>query len=310
MTHHMQIDALSRSYDAPGHMAKKLHTLVESAADAFCVAFPGAAKTELIQLSLNLEVISGVFGWTTSEFNAPKMHYQNLTPAVPSLIDVGELEGKIDWYQKKLYGQRWNHFGAFLGPVTREHDWLWGRIDGASQLSTRLLKYGDVSKDDAKVLQDELIEALLASENNCTEDDVVAQALNAYESTAQSMLADMYRSDGGRSIQSLIRTCCALLGSKGRADQIGRWGWIAFAPDWPPKDGPKESIRVRFLGRCLRVLTRGMRRRFLHAAVGPVAEHISEPDHSAAPISPTHPHVEQTSSSVPDDTTVTTSHSD
>ncbi|MCF6390046.1 DUF3376 domain-containing protein [Mycobacterium sp. MBM] len=267
MTEEMQQAALRDFYGSPGGAARRLHELIDGTADAFSAHFSGVTGSELIQLALDLEVISGVFGWTASEFNAPRLHYQNLTPAAPSLVDVGAVQGKMDWYQKKLYGERWGHFGAFSSPEAREHDWLWGRIDGASQLSTRLLKHARVPKSVRESLQKELLEAILESENR-THSDVVDGAHAVYTASPQALLATMYRSDGGRSIQSLLRTICDLVNPGGGAAKVARWVWIALAPEWPPREGPKETLRVRILGRCLRLLVRRTRRRFIALAVG------------------------------------------
>jgi hypothetical protein len=43
-------------------------------------------------------------------------------------------------WQDKLFGLRLGHFGAFLRKSWRAYDWMWGRLDGATHLTTMLFE--------------------------------------------------------------------------------------------------------------------------------------------------------------------------
>lgn len=128
---------------------------------------------QLLQVSAAVEVLSSLHAWESDEYEAPLLHYVNITPAtqVPDFLDLGPAGSAVDWPSKKLYGERWGHFGAFATRRGRLQDWRWGRVDAAVALSDLLLRdVGD--KDRADELRQALIEAVVAEEDALAIEDI------------------------------------------------------------------------------------------------------------------------------------------
>jgi len=160
--------ALSKFYvDGTPSVTTELHRYMHEAAEGVKHRFKNISTKRLIELSLEIEVISGTFDWSSSEYDTPIFRYVNLTPAAQSPIALGPVAEERDWPSTKLYGERWGHFGAFSGAEERDQDWLWGRIDGATQLSDHLFRLANV---DGTALQKKLIDAILAEVTPLTAD--------------------------------------------------------------------------------------------------------------------------------------------
>lgn len=125
---------------------------------------------DVIATALSIEVISSVFAWGGDEGDVPAFTYLQVSPLARTLVDVPPLTtepGQVgyddqnrQWAAKKLYGERWGHFGAFATRRGREHDWLWGRLDGASALVHLIL--GPNGNSDPRTTT--LVNAILAAE--------------------------------------------------------------------------------------------------------------------------------------------------
>lgn len=125
---------------------------------------------DVVATALSIEVISSVFAWGGGEGDVPSFTYLQVSPLARSLVEVSPLrtqpgqEGydiqNRQWAAKKLYGERWGHFGAFATRRGREHDWLWGRLDGASAL-VHLMLGPDATNDQRTTT---LVDAILAAE--------------------------------------------------------------------------------------------------------------------------------------------------
>jgi predicted acylesterase/phospholipase RssA len=218
-------------YDGNPSVSVQLRDCIRDAAQDVATQIAGVSAENLIALSLYVEVISNRFFWGADEFDAPVFHYQNLTPAARSLIDLGPLGTKDDWSSLKLYGERWGHFGAFAGSKAREHDWLWGRIDGASQLSSHLLRYARVDRTKANALQQSLIDAVLAEEGPVTRQNFTKRAIDAYLTTSAQLLGDMIKTKAGKqSLKSLAQTLLLMNPPK---KVRTRWLYLALLPWWP-----------------------------------------------------------------------------
>jgi predicted acylesterase/phospholipase RssA len=168
-----QLAVSTERYETEPHpWSHQLYTLMKRTSEATEAAFPGSSANTLLELSISVEVLSGIFNWAGDDYDVPEFRYHNVTPAVetPPGVDIGPIGSQPDWPANKLYGERLNHFGAFISSENgRMHDWLWGRLDGASELSKQLLKpqiqAGKLSEDEAVSLRTELIANILASES-------------------------------------------------------------------------------------------------------------------------------------------------
>ncbi|HEY5857415.1 MAG TPA: DUF3376 domain-containing protein [Aldersonia sp.] len=101
---------------------------VNTAAEAVAQA-TGHTPADVLEFALAVEVVGFALNWGGAEYDPPRFRYQNLTPAIdpPDNLVVPGVTTTTDWSEKKLFGLRWQHFGAFASQSGREHDWLWGR---------------------------------------------------------------------------------------------------------------------------------------------------------------------------------------
>lgn len=217
----------------------------------------------LIDFTLAVEVVSGVLAWSTnSEGDEPTFRYRQITPAARPILPVGKVAEKQDWLERKLYGQRWAHFGAFASDEGRSADWLWGRLDGASALCDYLLE--SVDADEAQRLKEELARAILAAEDS-SERDLRRAVTKADRTSGTDLLRHMSRSERHRAAQLLWQQAVTLVAGTSpgaaRAQHVAR----AFAdPTWRAKDLRRAPLRTRALARGARIYgwpVRGMVRR-------------------------------------------------
>lgn len=98
------------------------------------VALPGDSEDDkvrsLLRAYLVLDVLEGLSRDATGQDESPRFtfHRFGLNPHT-WYFDGGEKTPGT-----KLAGTRFGHFGAFFKQAWRWHDWIWGRLDGASQL--------------------------------------------------------------------------------------------------------------------------------------------------------------------------------
>ncbi|MET0930610.1 MAG: DUF3376 domain-containing protein [Aeromicrobium sp.] len=171
----------------------------------------------VIDAALQIEVISSVFSWGGDEGDVPAFTYLQASPAAPPLVKVPQVTKLPDswgyddqlqeWASKKLYGERWGHFGAFATLVGRKHDWLWGRLDGASTLADMVL-----GPDGAPQLTAQLTDAILEAENS-NRDDVFTAAGTVNELDHRGLYDAMVKEEGGeKKRELLLRTVPEVLG--------------------------------------------------------------------------------------------------
>jgi predicted acylesterase/phospholipase RssA len=257
----LQVAAMKRFYfDETPSLNALLSGSIRSAAQAISDAVPGVSPRDLINLSLDIEVVSKAFDWGADEFDAPVFTYTNLTPAntppTPAertggrdglgqpLIDLGDLDPaeNSDWPSRKLYGERWGHFGAFSGPDQRRHDWLWGRIDGADQLSRQLLSTANVDAETCRKLRERLKDAILVAEG-VSEETVIAQAKIAYEMTPLELAKKMIEAPTGPpTVQNLVQTVLLMTQPQ---KSVRRLLWACLTPIYPSNEVKAWSPLLR-----------------------------------------------------------------
>ena len=155
--------------NAPTVVAKLIHATAVPVAQA--LGAPDAQQ--LIDASLDLEVINRATGWRSEEISdVPKFGYWRITPATEQDFVPSDLLEKPQWPTLKLYGARWGRFGAFAGERGRRWDWMWGRLDAAELLATQILAEGEVPNQEAQDLKATLIEAILTEEGRTVADVV------------------------------------------------------------------------------------------------------------------------------------------
>jgi Protein of unknown function (DUF3376) len=132
----------------------------------------GPSGEQLLQSSLELEVVTGASSPGPARAgDIMPFSYWEVTPDSPDPYDLAPRSVPADtWAAKKLYGERWGHFGAFASKEGRAWDWMWGRLDAAMSISAELLKSARVPQDKWPALQQPLAEAILAEENTTKHD--------------------------------------------------------------------------------------------------------------------------------------------
>lgn len=208
----------------------------------------------MLDLAVSVEVLSGWRAWGGADYDVPELRFHNVTPAAapPSQIPLENLPNQSDWPIKKLYGQRLGHFGAFASERGRLNDWLWGRLDGASELSRQLLATAGVDADEAEHLIGDLIDGILRDED--TDPDAVAKgAIQAYE-VQNAQLVNDFRHET-ESLARLEGTLWALSHQWGR---LGFWLRVVLQPDWSASQAneilPRSDKRFRKFRRTARIV--------------------------------------------------------
>ncbi|MGK2868372.1 MAG: DUF3376 domain-containing protein [Mycobacterium sp.] len=263
-----QLEAMRAIYDAESDgLAMVLADQMRSAADAIEACIPGVDAIGLIEVSLGVEVVSGSFSWAGGPYDTPRVSYHNITPAVglpPGLAaaDRGAEASKIDdpdWPSRKLYGERLDHFGAFASADGRRHDWLWGRLDGASELSNQLLTAAGVKGPESFLLRRALISEILMAESTSVA-KVVADAEKVSTLDDTALLKDLAEGDGGAAVRKLEDTVWVLSRQFG---DIGGWVRLVLAREWSPDPRPPTARNLATVAgqRAVRMLTGFIRRK-------------------------------------------------
>ncbi|GAA5149789.1 hypothetical protein GCM10023340_25660 [Nocardioides marinquilinus] len=229
--------------------AATVAALLADVTDAVAAAWDGGLDgSTLAQLSLDLEVLACALSLDTGD--RPGFRYRQVTPAAAPLLPV-EATGYGDWPARKLYGERWNHFGAFASRTGREHDWLWGRLDGASALCEYLVGPGFAADPACQ----ELARAIAAAEVTPAEGETVLAAVargaeTAYRTGPGDLLDALLGQDPDRpgdALDLLIDTVPEVLGTVAGAGPFLEWVLArdVDGDDVPPGAGIGDRLQLR-----------------------------------------------------------------
>jgi len=212
----------------------------------------------IIDAALQIEVISSVFSWGGDEGDVPIFTYLQASPAAPSLVDVptvtllpdapGYDDQLQQWAATKLYGERWGHFGAFATRAGREHDWLWGRLDGASTLIRIVL-----GPDADPQLTTRLVDAILAAEES-SRSEVYDAAGEVRHLNNYGLYLEMVAEEGGedkrelllKTVPEVLGEAKALPAGTEEITQIFAAGGEAIADVVEARDAAKSWVRRLF----------------------------------------------------------------
>lgn len=188
VTFERQLTALTAFYE---ENSADLDGLLSGMFEVVSQAFDGTTPSDLRRLGLGLEVHFCSFNWGGCAYDTPRFDYVHLTPdiAPPDCLELYIGDDNNSWATKKLFGERWGHFGAFATEEGRRHDWLWGRIDGAKMISDFLGSEG-VSSALLSQVQNGLMQQILLEEGTNAE-QVSVGAADVYAMSPSRLLADM-----------------------------------------------------------------------------------------------------------------------
>ncbi|GAA1883077.1 DUF3376 domain-containing protein [Asanoa iriomotensis] len=114
-----------------------LLVVVRSATSAYAESV-GSDPAEVVSRALAAEVLSRAFAEPSMRAHTPPFDFVRIGPDVDSpLVALGDYRDVGD---RKLFGTRVGHFGAFAADGARAHDWLWGRLDAAAHLTRLVLR--------------------------------------------------------------------------------------------------------------------------------------------------------------------------
>ncbi|MEV0718913.1 DUF3376 domain-containing protein [Asanoa sp. NPDC050611] len=114
-----------------------LLVVVRSATSSYAESL-GADPAEVVSRALAAEVLSRAFAVPSMRAHTPPFDFVRIGPDVDSpLVALGDYR---DAGERKLFGTRVGHFGAFAADGARAHDWLWGRLDAAAHLTRLVLR--------------------------------------------------------------------------------------------------------------------------------------------------------------------------
>ncbi|MGG2461310.1 patatin-like protein [Streptomyces sp. RGM 3693] len=150
----------------------RLREIVRTASESYVQAMAeaelhnGWSAQEVVNACLTVEVLTRVYAPPSQlvEPLAPKFAFLRLGPDTMSpLFHVDHFD---DFGERKLYGTRLAHFGAFANPAWRQSDFAWGRLDAAHHL-LRLL--GGMGEQERRREEKLLHQAILTAEARRTE---------------------------------------------------------------------------------------------------------------------------------------------
>lgn len=140
--------------------------------------------------------------------------YQSAHFVVRDESDRAFREALQVWPNRKLFGTRLWHFGAFGLAKHRAHDWRWGRIDGAMVLATQLLD-SVKDRDTKNQLRQALVDEILDEEHTSAE-ALVEETKKMFKISDTDLLREIVENSGdgkeantaelARSIERVVTT--------------------------------------------------------------------------------------------------------
>ncbi|MCX4985282.1 patatin-like protein [Streptomyces sp. NBC_00572] len=234
---------------------------VEAALDAYARATAGPGKDperpdeerrrSVLKACLVAEVVAESFSSPeelvehTSQFEFLRLGPDAHSPVFP-------LDKYAPLGERKLYGVRLDHFGAFVDPLWRESDFTWGRLDGAHHL-LRLFVAGHQER---RSLELELHEAILAGEIGRERMSRNLDELS--EPDDKQLFTDYLKTGQGRHTAGrILEAVLSILVGKGSPIH-GPWAeagrtmfWRGFGRKVPPVHWPWPSRLAGLPGRWL-----------------------------------------------------------
>jgi predicted acylesterase/phospholipase RssA len=174
----------------------------------------------VVERALAAEVLARAFAPPSVRVHTPPFDFVRIGPDIDSpLRELGQYAGAGD---RKLFGTKVGHFGAFAAEGARQHDWLWGRLDAAAHLTRLVLGDGpDVARQVESVQR-----AILADEADRFYRGLGGAALLTRLAAAHQRVAgddrelvrSFLRSDLGRTTAVQLATVVTKLLTHGRFD--------------------------------------------------------------------------------------------
>ncbi|MEV8099720.1 DUF3376 domain-containing protein [Kitasatospora sp. NPDC085879] len=249
-------------------VARTLGSLVRQAADSYLTALHTlgerrfATARDALACCLAVEVLSHAYAPAAAVVEQPTPAFAFLRLGPDDLGPLFRQDRYADMGDRKLYGTRLGHFGAFVDEDWRSSDFTWGRLDAARHLLRVLVP----EAGERRTPERELHSALLAAEIG---QERMRQHLDELLGPDSALLGRSVGGPGGREIrQRTARSARTLLLAEPAADPAGparpapsalhRLARAALAPEPPDTAGLPAHRRLAL--RLLRTATRRTRR--------------------------------------------------
>jgi hypothetical protein len=156
----------AEQYLSEGNLPTLVARVLRATADQVAPVLDAPSGSDLLDASLDLEVVNRALSWRAeTATDVPNFDFWQITPDAEDPFPLGlSTEQRAAWPDKKLYGERWGHFGAFASASGRSWDWLWGRLDAAVTVSSQILSDAGVDPTFAAALKEKLVTAICAEE--------------------------------------------------------------------------------------------------------------------------------------------------
>ncbi|MFD5100391.1 DUF3376 domain-containing protein [Streptomyces albidochromogenes] len=262
------LDELYEDLDVPA----MLGTLVSSAGMDFVQALtqaginPGWTAQKAISVCLAIEVVTRVYDTPAKLVQPlpPEFQFLRLSPdAMGPLFNVDSFAELGD---RKLYGLRLKHFGAFVDAQWRRSDFVWGRLDAAHHL---LSLFNQLTSEQRESFEERLHWAILRAEAPAEGGEAGGEAeekaralrwmkrhLTHLKKSDRDILNRVARSDDGQgTMRRLVETVLRLLSATpppgqddGRVKRVWRTtvnvGRTVFAGTVPAEPPPRLRTRL------------------------------------------------------------------
>jgi patatin-related protein len=120
----------------------------------------GMQSKDVVRDCLSVEVLTGVYAGASKIVEAPTPAFEFLRLGPDTISRLFNEDRFVSLGERKLYGIRFKHFGAFIDRDWRKSDFAWGRLDAAHHLLSLLIP----DEDERREREIELHEAILAAE--------------------------------------------------------------------------------------------------------------------------------------------------
>ncbi|MEU2630918.1 DUF3376 domain-containing protein [Kitasatospora sp. NPDC007106] len=248
--------------------ARTLGGLVRQAAGSYLTALHTlgdqrfATTRDALACCLAVEVLSHAYAPAAAAVEQPTPAFAFLRLGPDDLGPLFRQDRYADMGDRKLYGTRLGHFGAFLDEDWRSSDFTWGRLDAARHLLRVLVPEPGERQDAERELHSALLAAEIGRER-------MQQNLDELLGADSALLDRTVGGPGGRDVrQRTARSARALLLAEPEADAAGPTRWAQrrlnvparAALDPEPPDTGGLPLRRRVGLWLLRRATRRVRR--------------------------------------------------
>lgn len=189
---------------------------------------------DIVSAFLTVEILTETFAPPNKIVGqlTPNFRFLRLGPdSVGPLFDASQEPTLGD---RKLYGTRFNHFGAFIDPEWRRSDFTWGRLDAVHHLLPLLMPGGTPEKEEEiREKEKKFHEAILAAEDlpGASADPPIERMRKRLEILKSGKDLQLLDDDKARSLKETCAAALELVTSgpwRGFSKLLWNWTWAIW----------------------------------------------------------------------------------